>query len=430
MDDRTWSSVVPDPRQSGPLDRGQADALLARAEQLLNAGELEAAAVYYQRVVGAPVLDQTAAALHGLATALYRLDHEDQALATFQQILSLPETPFTYLAWREIAGFRVRDGDLPGARKAYLEAERRAPPEDRAEIASRLGWLAKETGNQRQASRYFARSRGTVGQPLLTLGIIVVTTLVSIVAFGDPSGSLFNTLALNKQALADGEYWRLWTVTLLHGGYLHLFFNMYALYLAGALVEQLYGSALFLAIYLLSAAAGSVSSFVFGGDITSIGASGAIFGLFGVLLAVSRTHHPVLDRRGQWLLGQMGVLIVINLGLSFIIPNIDISAHIGGLVAGLWLGFLLVPGRVPTLGSLWRRPSGEQATVGLPLPLRTLGVVALVVVIAVGLAVGTQARNRSPRAGAGEQTHAAPAVVGWPAGDTPASADRGPADGA
>src|SRR5207253_3529023 len=123
-------------------------------------------------------------------------------------------------------------------------------------------------------------------------------------------------------------------------------------------------------------------------------ASGAIFGLFGVLLAVSRTHHPVLDRRGQALLGQMGILIVINLLFSVAVPGIDISAHVGGLVAGLWLGFLLAPGQVPTLGSLWQRPRGPivQDTAGQGV-LRMLGVLALVVAIAIGLACCTQARH-------------------------------------
>ena len=92
---------------------------------------------------------------------------------------------------------------------------------------------------------------------------------------------------------------------------------MYALYLAGPLVEQLYGSRLFLLFYVLCAAAGSVASFVFGDGSSSVGASGAIFGLFGILLAASRTHHPALDRRGRALVGQIGTLIVINLVIGF-----------------------------------------------------------------------------------------------------------------
>jgi len=390
--------IEPELSRSGPLDQVAAARLLARADELLATAEFQQAARTYQRVVGAtPNPDQTAAAMFGLGMALYRLDRDDDARATWEQVLALPETPTSYRAWREIAGARVRAGDLPGAQRAYLEAQRRAPAEDRAEIASRLGWLAKETGDARGARRYFARSRGGQAPPYVTYALLAVTVIVSVSAF-DPRSPLFELLALDKFRLADGEYWRLWSVTLLHGGYLHLLFNMYALYIAGSLVEQLYGPRLFGLMYVVSAAAGSVGSFVFGGDLPSVGASGAVFGLFGVLLAVSRTHHPVLDRRGQMLIGQIGGLIVLNLllgfGLAGVGAGIDNAAHVGGLAAGLWLGFLLIPGRVPTLASLWRRPVGG-GSVNAPgaAMLRMLGVVVLVAVIAAGVVYGTDARR-------------------------------------
>ena len=241
----TIDQFGPEPELSreGPLDREAAARLLKRGDELLATADFGPAAQHYQRVVGAsPDAEQTAAALFGLGTAAYRLDQEDAALATWQRILSLPETPYTYRAWREIASARVRDRDLVGAQRAYLEAQRRAPQEDRAEIASRLGWLAKETGDTRGASRHFARSRvGGQNPPYVTYALIAITALVSIAAF-DPRSDLFDVLALDKFRVADGEYWRLWTVTLLHGSYLHLFFNMYALFIAGALVEQLYGA--------------------------------------------------------------------------------------------------------------------------------------------------------------------------------------------
>ena len=121
-----------------------------------------------------------------------------------------------------------------------------------------------------------------------------------VVLFTAEGEDLLQALWLDKLAVADGEYWRLWTVTLVHADLLHLFFNMYALYLAGPIVERWYGSLWFLILYLLCAAAGSVASFVFGGDVPAVGASGAIFGLFGVLLAANRLHHPV-DRANRGL---------------------------------------------------------------------------------------------------------------------------------
>ena len=85
---------------------------------------------------------------------------------------------------------------------------------------------------------------------------------------------LNGALQLDKPAVAAGEYWRLWTVTLVHADPLHLFFNMYALYLVGPIVERWYGSIRFLVFYLACAAAGSVASFVFGSAPFAVGASG------------------------------------------------------------------------------------------------------------------------------------------------------------
>ena len=101
-------------------------------------------------------------ACSGSAQARYRMDDEDAAVRTWEAILELPETTSTYHAWRNVAAARVREGDLNGAIAAYREADRRAPAADKPEIANRLGWLAKETGNVRASRRYFARGRGSV----------------------------------------------------------------------------------------------------------------------------------------------------------------------------------------------------------------------------------------------------------------------------
>src|SRR6185369_8321554 len=106
---------------------------------------------------------------------------EDAAVRTWEAILELPETSSTYHAWRNIAAARVREGDLNGAILAYREADRRAPAEDKPEIANRLGWLAKETGNVRASRRYFARGRGSV-LPIATYAIIAITVAVSLTA--------------------------------------------------------------------------------------------------------------------------------------------------------------------------------------------------------------------------------------------------------
>ena len=376
---------------SGPVPRETARAMLDKAAELIAAGDYADAALYYRRLVGHPEPPIAAAALLGLGESLYRLDQEDAAIATWESVLEMPETPSTYQAWRNVAAARVRAGDLKGAIAAYREADRRAPADDKPEIANRLGWLAKETGNVGASRRYFARGRqGGPAFPLTWL-IIGLTVVVSFMALSDGGGFIFETLELNKRAVSVGELYRLWSVTLVHADPLHLLFNMYALYLVGPIVEQLYGSRLFVLFYLLCAAAGSVGSYVMT-QADAVGASGAIFGLFGILLAASRTHQPVLDRRGRSLVSQIGMLILINLAFGFLVPRIDNAAHIGGLLGGLWLGFLIRPGKVTTLRGLWQRPAGDPDA-GTAALLPVIGVAALVVVLAVGVVFGTNNRR-------------------------------------
>lgn len=362
---------VVDASVPGPLDRTAAIALLGRADALLAAGEYQAARSAYARLVGVPEASLTGAALVGLGEALYRLDDEDGARQCWEQAARLPENSSTYRALRQVAAARVRAGDLRGARDAYAEADRRAPAADRPEIASRLGWLNKELGDRRAAGRWFARSRASEPRPVVSYGIIAVTVVLSLLALQPGAGPLLTALWLDKQALSAGEWWRLVTPVLVHGGLLHLLFNMYFLYLVGPLVEQLYGSVRFVALYLFTAAAASASSYLFGGPYPSVGASGAIFGLCGVLLAVSLVHRPVLDRRGRAIMSQIGGLVVLNLVLGFGInalgAGIDNAAHIGGLVSGLWLGLALPPVR-STLASYWQQPGAPTPSGGPAAP--------------------------------------------------------------
>jgi rhomboid protease GluP len=385
----------PDPFRTGRLSRAEAETLLAEGDAALAAGEFRDAAVRFGRIVGFDDPAITAAALIGLGEARYRLGDDAAAVASWTTATQLGETPSTYAAWRNLAAARVRAGDLPGAIDAYREADRRAPREDKPEIATRLGWLTKETGDARAARRYFARGRGDA--PLIPVNTIIIaaTVIVSLAAlFSSEGQTLFDALQLDKAKVAEGEYWRLWTVTLLHGSILHLGFNMYALYLVGPIVERWYGSIRYLVFYLTLAAAGSVSSFVFGGDVPSVGASGAIFGLFGLLLAAERVHHPV-DRQSRALVSQIGMLILLNLLLGFAIPNIDNAAHLGGLVAGLVIGAIVPPTNVQTLSSMWQSPAdartAHRATV--PLYAQVLAVGVIVIALVAGLIVGTANRT-------------------------------------
>ena len=372
---------------SGPLSPDVARRLIDRGRARLDAGDAGPSIVDFQRVVGHEDPAITGAALLGFGDALYRMDNEAQAAAAWESVTRLRENPSTYRAWRNLAGVRVRSGELPAAIDAYREADRRAPADDKPEIAARLGWLTKETGNAGAANRYFARSRGSAG---LSLSLIVlgVTAAVSLIA--DSTPGVVQSLWLERAAVQEGELYRLLSVALVHGGILHLVLNMYALWIVGPIVESIWGRSLFAVFYVLTAVAASTASFLMSPG-PAVGASGAIFGLVGVILAGTRAHNPVLDRRARQIVPQLGMFVLINLAFGLFSTglggNIDNAAHIGGLIAGLWLGFVVPPGKVPTLRSAWQRPTGEQAAMRSPL-LVAAGVIGLAGVVAAGLAVG------------------------------------------
>ncbi len=399
----------------GRLTREAALALLERGGELLASGDFAEAAGHYGRVVG---FDDPAITGGGAARPRRgSLPAERRAGGARRPGPPSSSSPRTRRPTPPGATSRP-----PGSATATCAARSTPtarptvgrPHEDKAEIANRLGWLTKETGDTRAAGRYFARARGDGPPVTATWSIIAITSIVSLTAMfsADGAGDLRRFLQLDKLAVADGEYWRLWTVTLLHGDLLHLFFNMYALFLVGTIVERWYGSIRFVAFYLACAAAGSMASFVFGGDIPSVGASGAVFGLFGVLLAAGRLHHPV-DRQSRGIVSQLGVLIIINIVFGFASAGqIDNAAHLGGLAAGLWLGALVPPTRVATLSSLWQRPAGSGAGAGLataPGYVLYLGLAVVGIVVAAGIVVGTAERS------AAGPVHPLAEVVGYSA---------------
>lgn len=134
--------------------------------------------------------------------------------------------------------------------------------------------------------------------------------------------------------VAEGEYYRLLTAAFLHANLLHIALNMYAVYLFGPPLEAALGRVRFVALYLVSALGGSALSYAFSAPgQPSLGASGAVFGLLGAFFVVTR-------RMGRETSGLV-VLLVINLGFSFLAPNIDWRAHVGGLLAGGLTGIAL-----------------------------------------------------------------------------------------
>ncbi|MBT8213046.1 MAG: rhomboid family intramembrane serine protease [Acidimicrobiia bacterium] len=210
-----------------------------------------------------------------------------------------------------------------------------------AAVGQKCPECARHTGRGRVVdARQAVRGPSFETSPV-TFSIIGLTVLVFFFTSVIPSGAgddLWRQLVFFGPLIEDGEIWRMLTVTLLHGSFLHIGFNMYALYLFGPLLERQTGSVPFATMYLASAAAGSLASLLFGEAVPAVGASGAIFGLFGAWLFVSYKIRST--PAGRAMFNQLSVLLAINLALPFFVSRIDWRAHLGGLAGGILIAFL------------------------------------------------------------------------------------------
>ena len=186
-------------------------------------------------------------------------------------------------------------------------------------------------------------SKYSVTNILIAINIIVFVLMYILGNGSEDNQTLINFGALYGPYVKAGEVYRLISCAFIHIGIMHLLFNMIALYQVGNEIEKYYGKVKLIIIYLASALLGSLSSTLFNPGYISAGASGAIFGLFGSLLYFGMQYRATLD--GIIKSPIMGV-IVANLAIGFIIPGIDVTAHIGGLIAGFMMSkFLGVDGK-------------------------------------------------------------------------------------
>ena len=173
---------------------------------------------------------------------------------------------------------------------------------------------------------------GTIVTKVL-IGINVGVFLLSLAlgaSAGQAGGEVFEegALIVGNQfiGLAAGEWWRLVTAGFIHSGLIHIGFNMLLLWWFGAPLEQGLGRARYIALYGVSLLAGSAGAILASPQSPTVGASGAVFGLFGAAF--------VLERQAGITRGPAFTVIVLNLVLSFVIPGISIGGHLGGLVGG------------------------------------------------------------------------------------------------
>lgn len=203
----------------------------------------------------------------------------------------------------------------------------------RCAIPASVGQHCPECVAAARKSAPKVRSAMAATAPVVT-GILVINIVVYVAQQVIPGFT--HQFLMDPAHISNGEYWRLITPVFLHANVFHIFMNSYVLYALGPNVEQAFGSRRFVAMYLVAGFLGNAVSFAIPPDVPSLGASGAVFGMAGVLLI-----YLYRRRRSAFVaqyLRSILFFIGINLALGFLFRGIDNAAHIGGLISGIILG--------------------------------------------------------------------------------------------
>jgi membrane associated rhomboid family serine protease len=194
----------------------------------------------------------------------------------------------------------------------------------------------------------------------IAIGIYVLTR-VSRPLYGE----ILTLFAQSNALVARGDWYRIFTPVLVHASVAHILFNMYALYQLGPSVESRVGVPSYVGLLVAAAGWGGAFAFYLGGpeDIL-VGASGAIFGLFGLWI---HSAYRLRDTAfGRSMLSSLGITLALNLALPFLIPGISWQGHLGGLVAGI------------LMGELWSRVQRPQRPL-VALAMAALAVIAVII---------------------------------------------------
>lgn len=183
----------------------------------------------------------------------------------------------------------------------------------------------------------------------ITYSIIIINIIIYIIsAIGSMDlMDMNNKVLLDMGALyapsvvLDNEWWRLFSAMFLHGGMMHIVMNMFSLYIVGKGVEIYFTPSSYLAIYISSGLVGGVVSIYIHQDSIGIGASGAIFGIFGALAGFFLAYKEQINTQSKAFMKSFGTIIGLNIIIGLSIPSVDMSAHIGGLFIGFLGGYIL-----------------------------------------------------------------------------------------
>jgi rhomboid protease GluP len=208
--------------------------------------------------------------------------------------------------------------------------------------------------------------------------------LMSVTIF--PNTWFFENLSGVNLYIMEGEYWRLITPTFIHSGFTHMLFNSFSLVLFGPALERMLGSIRFLFIYLLSGFIANVATLMLEPlSYTHVGSSGAIFGLFGYYLAIIMFRKHMLSKQNSQIIL---TLCVVSLIMTFLQPNINIIAHLFGLLGGFLLGAIPYFNKQDLSDSIrgtanWA--SSKKSSISSQSPLKVIIWASIIIIAILGL---------------------------------------------
>jgi membrane associated rhomboid family serine protease len=243
-----------------------------------------------------------------------------------------------------------------------------------------VGFHCPECAHRGAQKVYTRQSLALLNRPVITPALIALNAVVFFIGLaaadrfeidwgliGEGFVRNSTTLSVEQIGVAAGEWYRVVTGGFLHANIVHLLFNMLALFTIGNALEPALGRTKYLVLYVVSLLCGSLGVLIVDPNSLTVGASGAVFGLLGAMVIFQR--RAGID---PWASG-LGLVIAINLLLTFSIPGISIGGHIGGLIGGIVAGWLLLEGP--------RAMGSETAAIGTVVALGAGAFVACLLVV-------------------------------------------------